>query len=234
MPTLASDYRFGFHAALIAAAGVLLSGPVGLALVLMTHPQPPWESAEGFARNYHAVQTLPYWLGFLLVGGWLALIVALHRVAEDHHKARTQTAAAFATVFAALIFLNYVLQTTFVPALARNYQPGFASTITALSMANPMSLAWGLEMWGYGFLGVATWLVAPVFSRNRFERVLATLFIANGIASILTAILTALDMTWLMTLPGLIAYVVWNILVFIMAGMAAVALQRRMRRGINP
>jgi hypothetical protein len=39
-----------------------------------------------------------------------------------------------------------------------------AVLIGALTMANPSSLAWGLEMWGYGFLSVGTWQVAPPWS----------------------------------------------------------------------
>jgi len=48
-------------------AGILLSGPVSLALVRL-HPQPAWSGPEAFARAYHPIQTIPYFTGFLLVG----------------------------------------------------------------------------------------------------------------------------------------------------------------------
>ena len=74
----------------------------------------------------------------------------------------TQAALVFTGVYAALVALNYVVQTTFVPALVTHGDIADAPLIAAFTMAQPRSLAWGLEMWGYGFLGLATWLVAPV------------------------------------------------------------------------
>ena len=94
-------------------------------------------------------------------------------------------------------------------------------------MSNPKSLGWGLEMWGYGFLGVATWLVAPVFSRAPVERWTARAFIANGPVSIVPAFATAFAPGWELSTLGLISFGVWNLLVLAMAPLAMVALQRR-------
>jgi hypothetical protein len=59
----------------------------------------------------------------------------------------------FCAAFASFIFFNYVLQTTFLPALARAYAPESAGVVAAFSMSNPTSLAWGIEMWGWAFFG---------------------------------------------------------------------------------
>jgi hypothetical protein len=86
----------------------------------------------------------------------------------------------FTAVFATLIFLNYVIQTTFIPVMARAYTPGDGALLTALSMANPRALAWALEMWGWAFLGLATWLIGPVFRGGALERAARAAFIVNG------------------------------------------------------
>ncbi len=65
-------------AAAAAFLGALLSGPIGLWLVSQTHPQPPWHDAETFASAFHPVQNVPYFAGFLLVGGFVAFIASAH------------------------------------------------------------------------------------------------------------------------------------------------------------
>jgi hypothetical protein len=60
--------------ALTALAGFYLSGPLGFLVVQITRLQPAWTSASNFAANYHLVQDIPYYLGFILVGGMLLFI----------------------------------------------------------------------------------------------------------------------------------------------------------------
>jgi hypothetical protein len=220
--------RWGARAALCTLAGIVLSGPFALILLANVHPQPPWKDAELFARHYHPIQSLPYLGGLLLVGGMVALMASLQSLAHAKQRAMATTALAFTAAFAALVFFNYIVQTTFVPNLARHYAPEGAAVIAAFSMVNPSSLAWAIEMWAYGFLGVATLLIAPVFSGTTIERVAAISFIANGGLSCVTALWTAADPSWMMTTFGLVAYTVWNILIFAMVTVAFVALRRRM------
>ena len=230
-----SDERAGLGVATFGAGatlvGAVLSGPVGLLAVGATHPQPAWQGPELFARSYHPVQTLPFFLGFVLVGGFVALVAGLHAAAPPGTKGRSSAALVFTAAFAALVFLNYVLQTTFVPALARHYSPAEGPLLAALTMANPRSLAWGLEMWGYGLLGVATWLVAPVFGGSRLERAAAWALVASGPASIAPAFLTALVPGWVLSGPGLVGFALWNVLVVVLALLALLALRERQRRG---
>ncbi len=61
---------------IVALAGFLLSGPLAFLFVQLIKPQPAWTSASVFAANYSAVQNLPYFFGFALVGGLLVLAVA--------------------------------------------------------------------------------------------------------------------------------------------------------------
>jgi len=203
------------RSAIAVIAGILMSGPIALVVVAAVHPQPDWQGAERFAAELHPVQLLPYLGGFVLVGGCVALVASLHALAP--RSARSDLALALAGAFAAMILFNYVLQTTFVPSLARPYHAGNDALIAALAMANPRSLAWALEMWGYAVYGVATWAIASAFGHTRLERAVAAMFVANGVISIVGGFATMASMTWLRSPPGLAAFALWNAMMLVMA-----------------
>ena len=166
--------------------GVVLSGPAGLLLVAWVHPQPAWQGPARFAAELDRVQILPYVAGLLLIAACVALVCNLVVLAPEERKARAYGALVATATFSAIILFNYILQATFVPSLARAYQPENDALISALTMANPGSLAWALEMWGYGALGVATWAIAFVFDTTGLEGALWNLLmIAMGVTTIL-------------------------------------------------
>jgi hypothetical protein len=203
-------------AAAIALTGAVLSGPVGIAIVALTHPQPPWNGPASFAASYHSIQALPYFMGMLLAGGFVALIAGLHRVAPESARVRTTVALVLSGAFAAMIFTNYAIQTTVVPALVTSGPTENASLIAIFTMANPRSLGWSLEMWGYAVLGVATWFAAPAFGASHLERTSAVLFAVNGPMSIAGAFATALWPGWVLSAVGLVSFAVWNVLIIVM------------------
>jgi hypothetical protein len=217
--------------AALVIAGVVLSGPLALLLVELVHPQPPWRDAATFAAAYHPVQLLPYVGGFALIGGFVALMVSLHASAPSTMRIRASLALVLTSVFATLIVFNYVLQTTFVPSLVRPLDEGDAPVVAALTMSNPSSLAWALEMWGYGVLGVATWLIAPVFADRGLERWTRSTFVLNGVVSVLGALATAIVPRWALTTAGIASFVAWNAIVLVMAALVIAVNVRRIRGG---
>jgi hypothetical protein len=71
-------------------------------------------------------------------------------------------------------------------------------------------------------------LVAPVFdAETRAERVARATFVANGIVSVATALLTAAVPGWALTPAGIAGYVAWNVLVIALAAAAFFALRAR-------
>jgi len=221
--------RIGMGAAFCTLVGLVLSGPLAVVVLGKLHPQPAWQGAEPFAQNFHMSQTFPYFAGFFLVGGYVMLMASLHALASDEQKPRTGAALAFTSAFAALVFLNYIIQTTFLPSLVTHYAPENAAIIAQFSMMNPASLAWGLEMWAWGFLGVATWLVSTVFSKGKLDRMAAAALVANGVSSVLSAFCTALRPVWVLTTAGLVSFSLWNVLVFAMSTLVLLALRERIR-----
>lgn len=225
-----ANCRTGVLASLGTLLGFVLSGPLAVLLVQATHPQPPWQSAAVYAKSYHPIQSLPYLGGWVLVGSLVLLISSVHAVASEDQRARTGAALALSGAFAALIGLNYLIQTTWLPAQAASYDRDGAAVISALSMANPGSLAWGIEMWGWAWFGVASWLVAPVFSGTRLERATARAFVANGVVSLVAAAATVAYPRWPMSGAGLAAFALWNLLLAGMATLSLIAFRRRVRR----
>ncbi len=220
----AAAARVGTRAAVVAAAGIVLSGPVSLVLVEALAPQPPWQDAAQLAAHFHPLQLLPYVFGFALVGGFVVLHAALVGFVHARERPFAIAALAFTAVFAALICFNYTAQLAIVPALRTD--PASAGVVAALSMTNPRSICWFLEMFGYGVLGVASMLVAPCFHREPLERAAAVLLWANGGLSVVGAALTAWRPAWVMTGAGLVAYGAWNALVLAMTIVIALVLRR--------
>jgi hypothetical protein len=227
-PARAAACRQGIRGALATLFGIVLSGPPVFVWLRATHPQPDWRDAETFARHFHRAQTIPYVAGVVLVSGYVLLLAALHQLASEERKAASTAALVFTGAFATLVFFNYVVQTTFVPSLVRRYSAVDASLIAALSMSNPLSLGWAIEMWAWGFLGVATWLVAPSFSGGGLERATRACFVANGVTSVGSAAWASVDPAWMMTAAGLVCFAVWNTLVFGMSILAALSLRKRL------
>lgn len=91
-----------------------------------------------------------------------------------------------------------------------------------LVMANPRAISWALEMFGYALFGVATWLVAAQFGAT-----VAWLLRANGVVSVLGAILTAIDLAWVHTTAGLVSFAGWNVLLIGTTTAIAVTTVRR-------
>jgi hypothetical protein len=218
----ANHQKLILRGALTGLWGFVLSGPVAVLLVTLIHPQPEWISALVFVDHYHPIQNLPYFLGFLIPAGMLMLGAGhyLHYADEPPAtKSSLLLALALTIVFTGLIAFNYICQTTFVHNLASNYQPEYASLIAGFSMSNPASFCWANEMWGYAFLGIATWLTAPCYKeKNNFIR---SLLIANGIISLISPVWTILDVSWVLTPTGITLYLVWNLLMIVL--MVAIA-----------
>jgi hypothetical protein len=215
--TPAAGARLGIAGAAATLAGVILSGPVALGVVHAVRPQPPWHDAARFVAALHPIQIAPYLGGIVLVIGAIAIVVGAHAVAAPELRPRTTLALVLAAVFGALISLNYLVQTTFLPGLVRAEGAASATAISALTMANPRSLGWAIEMWGYGYLGLATWLVAPVFRGERRGSVTAWLFVGNGVASVVGTAATVVSPAWLLGGPGLLAFAAWNVLLAALA-----------------
>lgn len=199
--------------ALVALVGCIASGPLGFLLVQFIKPQPAWISPSVFAENYHIIQDVPFYFGFLLTGGMLMLSIGHYlecRETDADARFHLLLAMGLTIAFFTLISINYLGQITFVRNMSLNYKPEYDMAISLFSMANPRSFCWSNEIWGYGFLGVATWLTAGYYAGR--SKTIRLLLIINGIVSIATIVFIIINGDWLMTSVGLSAYLIWNAL----------------------
>ena len=204
--------------AMVALVGFVLSGPASFVIVRIVRPQPTWVSPYVFVDNYHIIQDIPYYFGFLLIGGML-MVSAGHYLSkpgksEPIKRFLLLIALGFTIVFCSLVSFNYICQISFVRNLALKYNPEHDVAIATFSMANPLSFCWANEMWAYAFLGISTWLTASFYENRNY--LIRSLMIANGVLSLASAVWTILDMNWVMTTVGLAGYFLWNILMMVM------------------
>jgi hypothetical protein len=197
--------------AFVVLAGAVLSGPVALLVVSQTAPQPPWQSSAVFVAHYNPVQSLPYVLGFLLLAGFVWFVAACHAASGPALRIRTSAAMVCTAVYATLVCTNYTLQMAFVPRIMSTND----ALAGMLTMANPSSFSWFLEMFGYAAIGVATWLVSPLFAGSRRADAIRLLLIGNGVVSVIGAICTAVVERWVFSRLGMLAFAGWNILIVI-------------------
>lgn len=224
-----SAHRLTLLGALLAIVGIITSGPLAAAVIQAVRPQPAWQGTAAFVESYHPVQSLPYFFGLSFVGGCVVLVVGMYGLASVERKAACLLGVVAATIGATFIGFNYVLQTTFVPALVRAGRPEQDALMGALTMVNPASLAWALEMWGYAFLGLGSWITAPVFDRGGLERAVRWLLVANGVVGLVGAAVTVARLDWVLSPAGLLSYAGWNVLFLAALVLVGVALRQRMR-----
>lgn len=218
-------YKIGALGAVLSAIGILTSGPLAILVVALVQPQPLWESPELFVENFHRIQTVPFYFGILLVAGSILMLVSIYLLSKTH--AATLAALIFMSIGAAFAFLNYVAQTTFIPAIVDNYAAEYNSIINMFSMSNPIALPWAIEMWAYGFMGLGTWLAAGFFDTSPLERIAKSLFILNGVVSVLGALIISIDLSGVFSIAGLIGYGTWNVLYLALAIVFYRVLQKR-------
>ncbi|MBN2544166.1 MAG: hypothetical protein JXB50_00115 [Spirochaetes bacterium] len=207
-----TKYIFGIVGSILIMLGTIFPS---LFTIVLQPKQPSWYSVDVFVQHFHGIQGLPFYFGFLLIGGSLMLLTAMYLLASS--PSRPLVGLIFGIVGSAIICINYIIQTTYIPAVVAGYTPDHAVILEVFSMANPASLAWAFEMWGYGFLGLGTWLAASFFGTTGIEKFAKVLFILNGILSLIGAMWTALDLGWVLTPPGYISFGLWNLLYLVLA-----------------
>jgi hypothetical protein len=218
--------RLGFWASVLLAVALPLSGPLGMLIAGAVAPQPPWRDPLTFIAHYHPIQGLPFAFGFLLLVGFAALSVALSFRASATTRPLALLGVVFTAVFCSLIAFNYIAQTALVPAAVKR---GDAATIQTLSMASPSAICWSIEMFGYGFLGLASLCVVPTFSGPGLRRATRVLLLANAVVSVVGAVLTAHDAAWVLTTAGLWAFGAWNVVIVAMTVALALSFRQELR-----
>lgn len=207
--------RFGRNAVYLNIFGIIFSGLIFPVITAVFFPQPVWQNPELFIESFHRLQTATFFCGYFLVIGSLFTFITLYLTSNESKKMWALSGLAINVVFTAVVFLNYIIQTTYVPYLATHNPPETESVLAVFSMANPGSLAWALEMYGWGGIGLSFVFMAFIFEDNKLQQTLKILFLINGLSSCISAIITSINMNWLFSPAGFTALIVWNLLVLV-------------------
>lgn len=210
---MSSDVKLLRVGAWLQLIAVVAGGPLLVKFIHAVAPQPVWSDMTTFSSNYHYLQSLPYWAGFILIIGNILLVVSAGRFTPTRETARYPLALIAVTVYSALIAFNYTMQVAYIPAAVHAPSPG----IEIFSMDHPNSIGWALEMFGYAILGIAVWLISPSFRGTRIRNLIRWLLVFDGVISILGAGIAVIFIGRMMDEGALIGYYFWNILVAVIA-----------------
>ena len=205
--------------------GIILSGPPMVFLVEYLKPQPKWVDVDTFITNFHRLQTVPYWFGFLLLSGNILFIASASRMPNIKYKIHSTLALICVIIYGSLVSLNYAIQTTLIPAMVLDSN----SILEVFSMVNPSSICWTIEMFAYAILGIAYWLVSVAFQGKSIFKIIKYLMIFNGIASVLGILIPVIDPKLLLESDSIIGYILWNLLIVLIMTLIIIAFRKKMR-----
>jgi hypothetical protein len=140
-----------------------------------------------------------------LGSSFLVLVVCVHYIAPHGRRVWSHAAVAFATIYAALISINYFVQLTWVmPRLAS----GSIRGIEPFVFVPFDSFLYAVDILGYSFMSLATLFAAAVFTGGGHERLVRWFLIANGLLIPFIALqmyvhwLIWIAALWAITFPG--------------------------------
>jgi hypothetical protein len=114
----------------------------------------------------------------ILGSSFLILMVSVHQAAPPERKVWSHVAVVFATIYAALISINYYVQLTWVgPRLARGKIEG----MEAFLFTPFDSFLYAVDILGYSFMSLATFFVAKALTGDGLERIARFFLVANGL-----------------------------------------------------
>jgi hypothetical protein len=109
---------------------------------------------------------------------FLVLMVSIHHIAPEGKKIWSHAGIVFATMYTALISINYYVQLTLVvPHLLR----GDVESVRFLLFIPFDSFLYSVDILGYSFMSIATLFSAFVFADAGLERTVRRFLIANGL-----------------------------------------------------
>lgn len=136
---------------------------------------------------------------------FLLLVVSIHNYAEPAKKIWSQSALVFATIYTALISINYYIQLTLV---APHMIDGDVESIRFLLFVPFDSFLYSVDILGYSFMSLATLFAAFVFKPQGLELTIRRFLIANGLILPFIALQTFyhpliwVASLWAVTFPG--------------------------------
>jgi hypothetical protein len=193
--------RFGYWSAILASAFslVYVVGQLAEWLDLLGSGGGPENRSTALGLVVLLVPSL------LLAPAFLVLVVSVHHAVAAERRIWTHTAVVFATIYAALVSLNYFVQLTLV---VPHMIEGEVESIRVFLFTPFDSFIYSVDLLGYSFMSLATLFAAFALERGGRERTARTFLIANGLLLPFIALqnfyhpLIYVAALWAITFPG--------------------------------
>jgi hypothetical protein len=204
--------RLGFWSAVTI---VVLVGLIDAGMILSTikFPMTSISNIEAYLSSFKSLQMLPFVPSLILAPVFVLFVLCLHHTASDDKKVLSQLSLSFAVVCAAVLSFHYYIQLTVVQEGLLNDE---LSGLWQFVAPNPHSFFWTFAALGYGFMGISQLSIAPIF-KEKFERIIKWLFIANGIIGLAFLVGNALDIF----VVNILSSFTWGVLFPITAALVA-------------
>lgn len=198
-PSLLRVFRYGFWSA---ALGTIAS--VASALALLGFFFVPGTRLDLVSDVF----------GFIVAALFLVLVVSIQHASTKEQRMNTHLSLIFAVISLVVVCMNYYLQLTVLRHLP--VDGGVVAIFGSIFLA--------MVTLGYGFLGVAALLVAPVFSKDKLESAIHWLFIVIGVLGVLGIMVYPFNLDGTIVFAGLF---VWNAVFPLSMLLLAVFFQRQ-------
>lgn len=200
------------HSALIVSCVIVIIatilGPLSVIIVQWIEPLPAWNGINQYISEYHKIHSISILFGFVLLIGFVKFIAASISLEKKDQSGHLTAAIIYTAIYGTLAGFNYIVNSSYIHHVFEEY----LEFVEILSMNNPKSICWSLEMYSYGFLGLATYSIAPVF---RSSMTIVNMLKINGMLSIAGALITFFKLSWVLSPIGMIAYIGWNIFIVV-------------------
>ncbi|MGZ4925434.1 MAG: hypothetical protein ACXV4B_03165, partial [Halobacteriota archaeon] len=195
--------KLSFWSALVIALLVVLID-VGLVWSAVVFPMTAITSIEAYQLSFTGWQMLPLLPALILAPMFVVLMLCVHEYAPSDRKILGKVSSAFAIVSASVLSIHYYTQLTIVrQGLLNNQTVG----VWLFSAPNPDSFFWSFAALGYGFMGLALFVAAPIF-KEKAENNIRLLFAANGAVGIGMFVGNALGIF----IANILASFIWGVL----------------------
>ena len=195
--------RLGFWSAVIIVFLVVLID-AGLIVSAILLPMTSITSIEVYASSFSNFQMLPFIPSLLLGPMFVIMMLSIHDYAPQEKKMLSQLGLSFSLICAAVLSIHYYIQLTVV---RQGILDNELSGLWQFAAPNPHSLFWTLAALGYGFMGIALLVVAPIF-KEKSENTIKWLFVVNGLVGIAFLVGNALSIF----LVNILASFIWGVL----------------------
>jgi hypothetical protein len=178
--------KVGFYSAIVLAVTTIIA--FGLAITATPGgvvAYPYLDTLKLFPKDY-----IWMFVSIPLLLSYIILMIVTSSLAKNDKRIFGQISVAFAIISAVILLSNYFIQFYVVPAsLLNNNSDG----IMLLTQYNPCSIFIALEELGYIMMALSFVFIAPIFGKDRLDRLIKLMFISAFLLSIVSFVIVSIQ-----------------------------------------